>query len=440
MDLIHDPIPRLLKTLALPASVGMLFSTLYYIVDNYFAGLLSASALAGLAIAAPVYFIGSAIAIGIGQATNAIVGNALGEDNPKKAAHIAGQALSFSWISASLLGLLILWLADDIFAMMQAHGPYIQHAHQYLAIILPTMAISAHGMTANGILNSQGDTRSFRNSLIVAFFANIALNPLFMFTFELGVAGLALATVVTQLGNAIYLSYKIQLTRLRPAWHIQHLKPCLNHYWTITRQALPASLNMLLIAAGSIILTAAVARFGESAVAGLGIGLRIEQLALLPSIGINIAVLSLTSVNYGAGQWVRLRYIANDAIKIGGGLMILGGVLVYSLAHPLVSLFSQQPDVIAIGVSYLRIEALIMPAYVLSFIASAVLQGIKRPTIPMYFNLLRQIVLPMLFIAIALIMFKAPIEGVWWSIAIATWLAVLVQVWHLYYTLSRLSA
>ena len=95
LDLIHDPIPRLLKNLALPASVGMLFSTLYYIVDNYFAGLLSASALAGLAIAAPCLFIGSAIAIGIGQATNAIVGNALGEDNPKKAAHIAGQALSF---------------------------------------------------------------------------------------------------------------------------------------------------------------------------------------------------------------------------------------------------------------------------------------------------------------------------------------------------------
>jgi len=431
LNLTTDPIPHLLKKIAIPASVGMFFNTMYYIVDNFYAGMLSSTALAGISLAAPIYFMGIAVSIGVGQGTNALVGNARGEGRQDLAEQIAGRAISFAWLSAIFIGLIVLFFAADLFIIMGAEGPYTQDAIHYLSIILPTLAFSAHAMAANGILNSLGDTTSFRNSLIVAFFANIALDPLFMFGFGWGVYGLAAATAFTQLGSAIYLTLKVRQSKLGHSLTPAHLWPNWSQYKALFNQSLPASTNMFLIALGSIIVTAAVARFGENAVAGLGIALRIEQLVLLPTVGINIAVLSLVSVNFGAGQFGRMERVALDSIRVGTIMMILGGIVVFAFARPLIALFTDDVSVIEIGVGYLRVEALILPAYVLSFVSGAVLQGMKRAAIPMYFNLVRQLLLPSLFIVISLVVFKTSIFGVWWSIAIASWLTVSLQFIHM---------
>jgi putative MATE family efflux protein len=431
VNLAKDPIPHLLKKIAIPASVGMFFNTMYYIVDNFYAGMLSSTALAGISLAAPIYFMGIAVSIGVGQGTNALVGNARGEDRHDLAEQIAGRAISFAWLSAILIGLTVLFFAADLFRIMGAEGDYTQYALNYLSIILPALLLSAHAMTANGILNSLGDTTSFRNGLIVAFFANIALDPLLMFGFGWGVYGLAAATALTQLGTAIYLTLKVRQSRLGQSLTRANLLPNWSQYKALFNQSLPASTNMFFIALGSIIVTSAVAQFGENAVAGLGIALRIEQLILLPTVGLNIAVLSLVSVNFGARQFDRMEKVAVDSIRIGTIMMIFGGILVFAFARPLISLFTDDANVIDIGVGYLRVEALILPAYVLSFVSGAVLQGMKRAAIPMYFNLVRQLLLPSLFIAFSLIILETSIFGIWWSISIATWLTVGLQFVHM---------
>jgi Na+-driven multidrug efflux pump len=112
-------------------------------------------------------------------------------------------------------------------------------------------------------------------------------------------------------------------------------------------------------------------------------------------------------------------------------MMVLGGVLVFIFARPLIALFTDDIRVIEVGVGYLRVEALILPAYVLSFISGAVLQGMKRPVIPMYFNIIRQLLLPLTFISIALAIIETDIYGIWWSIAIATWLTASIQYLHM---------
>jgi Na+-driven multidrug efflux pump len=111
--------------------------------------------------------------------------------------------------------------------------------------------------------------------------------------------------------------------------------------------------------------------------------------------------------------------------------------LVFTFARPLISLFTADPDIITIGVGYLRVEAIILPAYVLSFVAGAVLQGMKRPLIPMYFNIMRQIILPLTFIAVALTLLETGIFGIWYSIAIATWLAASLQFNHMKNTVKQ---
>jgi len=431
LNLTQDPIPHLLRKIAIPASIGMLFNTLYYIVDNFYAGMLSSTALAGISLAAPIYFMGLAISIGVGQGTNALVGNALGEGKQAEAEKIAGHAISFAWLTALLVGFLVLLLSPTLFTAMGAKGSYTDDAMKYLTIILPTLGFLAHGMAVNGVLYSLGDTTSLRNSLIVAFFANIVLDPLLMFGFGWGIYGLAAATAITQLGATIYLTIKVRQSKLGNSLSLANLKPNRRHYNALLKQSLPASTNMFLVALGSLVITTAVAQFGEDAVAGLGIALRIEQLILLPTIGLNIAVLSLISVNFGAKHYHRMEKVTLESIKVGTFLMVIGGVVIFTFARPLISLFTTNQAVIEIGVGYLRIEAIILPAYVLSFVAGAVLQGMKRPVIPMYFNIVRQLILPLTFIVIALSIMGTGIYGVWWSIAIATWLTASVQYIHM---------
>jgi putative MATE family efflux protein len=383
---------------------------------------------------------GQAISIGIGQGTNALVGHARGANDHTQAVQLAGHALSFSWIIALTVGLVILLLSPQLFNIMGAEQSYSQNAFTYLSIVLPMLAISSYGMAANGILNAQGDTKSMRNSLMVAFIANIALNPLFMFTFGWGVAGLAAATAVTQFGSACYLTYKVRKSRLGACFNIVNLKPDWQHYRALLKQSLPASGNLFLIAIGSLIITTAVTQFGEEAVAGHGIALRIEQLVLLPTIGLNIAVLSLISVNYGAQAFERMNEVTLEAIRLGCVLMLIGSILIFSFAHPLISLFSENSVVIAVGVSYLRVEALILPAYVLVFVSAATLQGIKTPLVPVYFNIVRTLVLPALFIFMALTLFETGLTGIWWSIAIASWLIATLQFLHMRKRIKNISS
>jgi len=438
LNLTTDPIPQLLRKIAIPASIGMFFNTMYYLVDNFYAGMLSSTALAGISLAAPIIFMGVAVSIGIGQGTNALVGNALGSNNQTDAEKFGGHALLFAWLSALFTGLILYLLMPNIFSLMSAEGDYTDEAVKYLSIMLPTLGFMAHGMAANGILNAQGDTTSLRNSLMVAFVANILLDPLFIFVFDWGVYGLAAATATTQLGSTIYLTMKVRQSKLSKSLSLENMKPNWTYYRALITQSVPASTNMFFIAIGSLIITAAVARFGEDAVAGLGIALRIEQLILLPTIGINIAVLSLVSVNFGAKQFPRMHETSHTSIKIGTSLMVVGGIFLYVFAEPLIGLFTTNPNVIAIGVSYLRIEAIILPAYVLSFVAGAALQGMKQPLIPMYFNILRQVILPFTFIAIALYHFNAGIIGVWISIALATWISASMQYWHMHKKIKHL--
>jgi Na+-driven multidrug efflux pump len=219
-----------------------------------------------------------------------------------------------------------------------------------------------------------------------------------------------------------------------------NLKPDWQHYRALLTQSLPASGNLFLIAIGSLIITTAVTQFGEEAVAGHGIALRIEQLVLLPTIGLNIAVLSLISVNYGAQAFERMNEVTLEAIRLGCLLMLIGSIMIFVFAHPLISLFSENSVVIAVGVSYLRVEALILPAYVLVFVSAATLQGLKTPLVPVYFNIVRTLVLPALFIFMALTLFETGLTGIWWSIAIASWLIATLQFLHMRKRIKRISS
>ncbi len=427
VNLRSDPVPALIRRLALPASIGMVFSTLLNVTDTWYAGMLSSTALAALSLAGPVFFLVMTLGIGIGQATNALVGNRLGSDDPDGARRMAVQSISFAVLVSVLAAGVTLWASPWLFAVMGGEGDYLAEARAYINIVLTGTVLFSLSLVLNSILNTCGDTVSYRNAQIVAFVANIGLDPMFMFTFGLGVSGVAVATICVQAGVVAWLSLKVSRLDFLQGGSRREFIPQAARFMEIARQSVPSSASMLLVAVGSLIIVAYVARFGEEAMAAYGVALRIEQLILLLIIGINIAALSLTGVNYGAGDLLRVQTIYKTALRYSVGLMVIGTVVLLIFAEPIMGLFSDEQTVRDIGVTYLYFEAAILPAYAVTFLSAAVLQGLKRPEIALYFNIVRQVVAQLLLFWFAIDVLGADLTGIWWSVLIINWvLAVLI--------------
>lgn len=431
MDLRTDAIPVLIRKIALPASAGMLFSVLMSIVDTAYAGMLSATALAALSLAGPVFFLVLTLGIGTGQATNALVGNALGADKPEQARHLAFQSISFATVVSIFGALLVFSQLDWLLGVMGGEEPYLTPARQYMTVVLAGVVLFSLSFAINGILNARGDTKTYRNAQFIAVLANIALDPLFMFTFGMGVTGVAVATVLIQFGVVVYLFWVALKLDFLYTPSASQFKPNMRTFIEIAQQSLPTSMSMLLVAVGSVIIVAYVAKFGESAMAAYGVALRIEQLILLPVIGINIAALSLTGVNYGANQLGRVKAVFSTGAGYAIFLMIVGAIPLVLFGEQLMRLFTDELAVIDIGVDYLWIEALILPAYAITFLSSAMLQGLKRPQITLYCNIARQVVAQLVLFYLVVDVFEFGINGVWFSVLAINWVMAVV-IWWLY--------
>ena len=213
INLTKDPIWSLLKNVTIPASVGSLFQTFYNLVDTWFAGRISAEAISAIAKSFPIYFTIIAVGVGIGAATNACIGNLIGEKKLNRASLFIAQSVVFALFTSVIVTLFGLNASSFLLGVMGSDVAGIALTKEYLDIIFYGTFIVMIQISLNGALNAQGDTRSYRNVLIFSFFLNIFLNPLFIWGYGIipafGIGGLAIATVISQSIGTIYLAYKI---------------------------------------------------------------------------------------------------------------------------------------------------------------------------------------------------------------------------------------
>ena len=179
INLTKDPIWDLLRKVTIPASVGSLFQTFYNLVDTWFAGKISAEAIGAIAKSFPIYFVIIAVGVGIGAATNAMIGNLLGEKKKSLLMYIA-QSVVFAIVTSCIVTLFGLNASNFLLGVMGSDAAGIALTREYLDIIFYGTFIVMIQISLNGALNAQGDTKSYRNVLIFSFFLNIFLNPLFI--------------------------------------------------------------------------------------------------------------------------------------------------------------------------------------------------------------------------------------------------------------------
>jgi putative MATE family efflux protein len=440
--LLTAPVPLLLRRLAIPAGTGFLFVTLFNVVDTFYAGFISTTALAALALTFPLFFLIVAVAGGISTGATALIGHALGTDDRPGGELLAMQSLSFALIHGLALALSGYLLAPALLSLLGAAGETRQLANLYIRIIFLGSPFMVINHACNAILNAQGDTAGFRNFIVFGALANMILDPWFMYGGigmpAMGLAGIALATVSVHFAGIFFLLRRAMKTglvtfaALRMAWP----RPLI--FGRLFAQAFPSSLNMLTVALGVFVITWYVGRFGAAAVAAYGIASRIEQLILMPVMGLNVATLALVAQNSGAGMVRRVRQTIVTALRYGITLTSIGALVTFFFASHLVALFSQDMAVIAVGKGYLRIASFVFVAYVILYINVFAWQGLKRPLLAVWIGIYRQILAPIPVFYIFAFLLGLGVVGVWWGIMTVTWSAALMALFITHRILSRL--
>jgi putative MATE family efflux protein len=440
-DLTKGPVSRLIRQIAVPASIGFFFNTMYNVVDTFYAGKVSTTALAALSISFPIFFIIIALGSGISTGATALISNALGAKRKDEADTFAMQAISFGVIISAILTVVGIVVSPSLFRLLGAEDQYLAISMQYMTIIFYGTVFFVLSWVLNSVLQARGDSRTFRNYLILGFFLNIILDPALLYGWgpfpEMGFAGIAWATFWIQVIGTGYMAYKVQKTGLFCPGCVKNLIPRKKPFIDISKQGFPASLNMMTVALGIFVITFFLARFGKAPVAAYGIATRIEQIVLLPTIGLNMAVLAIVGQNNGAGRFDRIRETLRKSIWYGVLLVAAGYVLVFVWAGWFMDLFTNDAAVIAPGAQYLRIAAFISFAYVILFVSVSALQGMKKPMFALYMGAYRQVVAPVIIFPILIAFFG--IEGVWWGIFIVVWSGVLLTLWYTRRTFSKLA-
>jgi len=439
--LIQEPIPKLLREIAIPASTGMFFNTMYNVVDTFYAGLISTQAIAALSLSFMFFFVIMGMGYGFSSAIIALIGNAMGKKKHLLASIYAHKGVGFIPMVGIFLTILGYIFAPDLFRLLGATENYLQISLDYIYTILFGTIFFMFNFAFNAILVSRGDTKTYRNTLIFGFFANLILNPLFIYGFlfipAMGVKGIALATVLIQFINMFYLLKKVLETKLIHFNKLVYFLPNLRIYKTIFKQGFPASLNMLTMAIGSIILMYFVSTYGVDAVAGYGIGFRVEQIMLLPALGLSTATLAIVSNNFGAKKYDRVIETLNTALKYGFLIAMFGIVFMYIFGEFLIEQFDPNINVTQFGIDYLLIEVWLFFAYVTLFICVSTLQGIKKPKMIFYVGLYRQIVAKLIVASIIVIYFQLDIIYLWYGILVMIYSAAIFMFFYTKVTLKN---
>ena len=443
MNLLKDKIPSLVRKLAVPASVGTLFQTLYNIVDTFFAGKISPEALSALSKSFPIYFILVATSIGVTIAGTSLIGNSIGENDKKKVLYYFSNTIYFGVFISIIITFLGLYFSETVFLLMGSTNEVTLLGLEYTNIIFSGTIIFIMVVALNSLLHAEGDTKTFRNALIFSFFLNIILNPIlifgFMFIPAFGVKGIGIATIISQTISLFIVFYKVMKN--------QRVKEMTKEFFLIKYiylkdiffQSMPISVAICGYSIASAIIFTYVGSSGEEAAAGYGAATRIEQVVLLPVLGINTAIISIIAQNYGAGNYLRIKQSYYTAIKYAFIIMVTSGIFIYITSGIIPTFFSDNLEVIHYGKKYLQISAFVLPAYAIFFLSNGFFMALKKSENALITNFFRNIILPIVTFYVATY-FVADFNTFFWIWVISNWIfSVTLLFVVLYYIKNKLN-
>lgn len=437
-NLLTDKIPSLLWKIGLPAGIGFFFNTLFNITDAYWAGKLGVEAATAMSQTFPIFLLLIVFGNGISSAASTLIGNALGAKNNKQIAEFLEHIIFLSILLVIVLTPALLASTQTILSLTGDVTPSVQALS--LGYIIPVLSFSVVFILSyalNGLLNAYGDTKTYSNALIVGAIVNLGLDPLLMFGWGpipgMGIAGVAWATIIIQLVTLLYMISVVRKRGIFTLCQWSGWRP----RWSVIREilhiAVPASISMIFVAVGIFVINAFLRDFGTAVMAIYGVGTRIEQIVLLPTIGLSIAASAIIAQNNGAGNFARVRETYKLSLIYGALVVIPLALVIWILRDQLYPLFITPKDaedavnIVRLGREYTSVVIGLFWGYIFLFITVGALQSVKRPMFGLWMNLFRQVILPLIVFTLV-IRAGGNYLSVWWSIFGIVWFSAIIAL------------
>jgi putative MATE family efflux protein len=384
-DLTSGSLSRnLLRTSAMML-VGMVFQTLYFLVDLYFVGRLGKSAVAAVSLSGNLMFLTLALTQTLGVGTTALVSHAVGRKDRDQARLVFNQAQVLSLVVGGVFFVVMLALRGR-FARGQAADPETARlAGEYLAWFVPALAAQFALVAIGAALRGIGD---FKPGMLIqsgTVLVNVVLAPVLMFGWgtghPLGVAGTAIASFVAVVVGVVALAAYVVRTGGYLRFALAEQRPRLALWARMLKIGLPSGLEFGLMGVYTFVVYAITKRFGAEAQAGFGIGQRVIQACFMPVVALGFAVSPVAGQNFGARLPDRVRGTFQAAAKLASGMMLLLALACHFFPAALVGIFSRDPGVIAVGAEYLRIVSWNFIPSGIVFVSSSMFQALGN-TLP----------------------------------------------------------
>lgn len=357
--LANAPVKSLISSLAIPTILSMLVSAIYNMADSYFVGKINTQSVASVGIVFSIMTLLQAIGFFLGNGSGIMVSTLLGEkkkDDAQIYANVAFFSVIFVGIILAVIGLFFL---NSIALLLGATKTTIEYASTYLKYILLGSPFILGSFVLNNQLRYQGSALYSMIGILTGSIINIALDPLFIFTFKLEVAGAALATVIGQIVSFFMLyfgTFKNDNIRLS----IKRFKPTTKVYLTIFKNGLPSLARQGIGTVANIAMNFACAPFGDAVIAGMSVYNRVMFLGIAVVIGYGQGYQPVCSFNFGAKNYKRVfdgyKFLAVVTTIIITAFSIIG----FIFAPQLIAVFRDDAEVITIGAKALRYQSFAM--------------------------------------------------------------------------------
>lgn len=379
--MLQTPVPKLVLSLAAPTVASQLISIIYNTADTYFVSQISTSASAAVGVVFSLSSIIQAYGFGVAMGASSLISLRLGEKKDRDANDYASSGFFAELVGGLLILIFGLLFLEPLMRVLGATETMLPHACAYGRIILMGAPIMCCSFVLNCVLRAEGAAVVSMVGLCAGGLINIALDPLFIFTFEMGTAGAAIATVASQCVSLVILSISFlrgrSIVHLHPKYVSHHARDYVKiiavGFPTIARQGMASLASALMNIQGAI--------YGDAAVAALTISNKIYLLVRNVMIGIGQGFQPVAGYNYGAGDRKRTREAFLFATRLGTVICILAAGIIAAFAGSIIGWFRDDEQVVAIGRVALLYACAVMPFMAYSTFVNQLYQclGFKLP-------------------------------------------------------------
>ena len=376
--MLETPVAPLINAMVVPTIASMLVTAIYNTADTYFVSQINTSASGAVGIVFSVMAIIQAVGFTVGVGSGSIASRYLGQNKQEEASIFASSGILTAVILGALLCVLGLWNLDQLIWILGSTETIYPYAREYARYILLGSPLMVLSFTANNLMRWQGKANIAVFALAAGGILNIFLDPLFIFVFDLGIAGAGLATLISQCLSTTLLMLLLLSRHSEMIVRPRYISRRFAVYGAILKQGMPSFWRQGILSLSTMALNFNARIYGDAAVAALSIVTKVFQIANAIIIGYGHGFQPVLGYNFGAKQWDRVKEATFYSIKVCTMILATAAALGYFFAPQIVTLFRDDAAVIEIGTAVFRYQCFALPTFATTVFANMLFQAIGK--------------------------------------------------------------